>query len=67
MVHRKPGHTSAVSRIAKACLSNAELCNRLPCVSMTPLGIPVEPEVYCRNAIVSLLTEGSSPVIRSFA
>jgi hypothetical protein len=30
-----------------------ELCRRLPCVMTTPLGSPVEPEVYCRKATVS--------------
>ena len=28
----------------------AELCNRLACVSMTPRGSPVEPDVYCSIA-----------------
>lgn len=26
---------------------------------MTPLGVPVEPEVYCRNAIVSVFMSGN--------
>src|SRR6478736_1354934 len=32
---------------------------RLACVTITPLGFPVEPDVYCRNA--SELGSGSSP------
>ena len=31
----------------------SELCSRLACDTITPLGTPVEPEVYCRNARVS--------------
>lgn len=36
----------------------AELCSRLPCVSTTPRGAEVEPEVYWRNATVSAPTDG---------
>ncbi len=32
---------------------------RLPWLTRTPLGVDVEPDVYCRNAIVSGLTRGS--------
>src|SRR2546421_12669481 len=36
-----------------------KLCRRLPWVSITPFGIPVEPEVYWRKASVLLSTAGS--------
>src|SRR5437660_9663370 len=38
---------------------SVKLCRRLPCVSMTPFGIPVDPEVYWRKAIELLSTAGS--------
>ena len=41
---RRPGRTSTASPIART------LASRLACVSMTPLGSPVEPEVYCSSA-----------------
>ena len=36
---------------------------KLPCVSITPLGLPVEPEVYCKTASDSELKFGRFPVI----
>ena len=37
----------------------ARLCSRLPWVTITPLGLAVDPEVYCRNAVVLRPTAGS--------
>src|SRR5579875_1353383 len=38
---------------------NEVLWSRLLCVTMTPLGVPIEPEVYCNKATVLPLTSGS--------
>ncbi|GMU11507.1 hypothetical protein ASNO1_77610 [Corallococcus caeni] len=35
------------------------LCSRFPCVSITPLGVPVLPDVYWRKASVSAVTAGA--------
>jgi hypothetical protein len=35
------------------------LAIRLPCVTITPLGCDVEPDVYCRKASVSSFKSGS--------
>ena len=37
----------------KARQTVSRLCRRLACETITPLGVPVDPEVYCRNASVS--------------
>ena len=45
---------------SKAWAISAELCIKLAWLSTTPLGVPVEPEVYCRKAKVSPWTSGMS-------
>ncbi len=44
---------------SKAWAINAELCTRLAWFSTTPLGVPVDPDVYCRKASVSPWMSGS--------
>ena len=46
--------------ISKACMIRRELCSRLVCESITPLGVPVEPLVYWRKASVSPSISGRS-------
>ncbi len=46
------------SRTSKAWEMSPRLCSRLPCVSRTPFGSPVEPDVYWRNASVSSAASG---------
>ncbi|CAM3968975.1 hypothetical protein COSO111634_30200 [Corallococcus soli] len=36
----------------------SRLCSRLPWLSITPRGVPVLPDVYCRKASVSAVTSG---------
>ncbi|EOD68522.1 hypothetical protein H480_10860, partial [Amycolatopsis vancoresmycina DSM 44592] len=61
------GGSQITPRLSAVCPNRsrmkAELCSRLACVITTPLGCPVEPEVYCRNAIRSALcrTPGRAP------
>src|SRR5687768_12981891 len=43
----------------KASLISRSLCIRFPWLTMTPLGVAVEPEVYWRNASVRSLIDGS--------
>src|SRR4051794_32468458 len=43
----------------KPALISRALWNRLPCVTMTPLGVLVDPDVYCKNASRSGVTPGS--------
>ena len=50
--HRRRRSTPRASEIA------ASLCSMLPWVTATPLGSPVEPEVYCRKATVSAVMCG---------
>ncbi len=38
---------------------HAELCSRLPCDTITPRGVAVDPDVYCKNAGVSGRAPGS--------
>jgi len=44
-----------------------ELCSRCRCRSTTPRGVPVEPEVYWRNATASALRPGSRHASASLA
>ena len=46
--------------ISKACMIRSELWSRFSCDSITPLGMPVEPLVYCRKASVSPAMSGRS-------
>ena len=48
---------------SKAWAINAELCTRLAWFSTTPLGVPVDPEVYCRKASVSPCMSGILPAL----
>ena len=53
VVARQPEHAGAPSGVcSKQYAISAALCIRLPWVSTTPFGRPVDPDVYCRNASV---------------
>src|SRR6516225_2066164 len=43
---------------SKALRISSRLCSKLPWLSITPLGIDVEPEVYCKKARLSLEIAG---------
>ncbi|CAM3253095.1 hypothetical protein COSO111634_08375 [Corallococcus soli] len=54
-------------RASNACWMSPRLWTRLPCVSITPLGVPVEPDVYWRNASESDFSAGAfHPAAASF-
>ena len=44
--------------LPKNCLMASELCSRLRCVTITPLGACVLPEVYCKKARLSPVSSG---------
>ena len=48
----------AASSSSRASAITAQLCSRFAWVTMTPLGSLVEPDVYCRKAIVSPVSSG---------
>ena len=59
VIARQPEHARCPSGCARRNAQiSAELWTRLAWLSTTPFGVPVEPEVYCRNASVSPWTSG---------